>query len=63
MVTYKDAVWQLALSKAHSYYGGDMMPQTEGAHTVAWIFEVDSAQVYKDIDEVYPAACNKALHG
>jgi hypothetical protein len=63
MVTYKDAVWQLALSKAHSYYGGDMMPQTEGAHTVAWIFEVTESQVFQDINKVYAAACHKALHG
>jgi len=63
MIKYEDAVWKLALSKANSYYGGDLMPQSEGAHIVAWIFEVDCEKVHKDIDEVYEAACNKVIHG
>ena len=63
MVTYEYAIWQLALSKANSYYGGDMMPRAKGAETVAWVFEVTLNQVDKDIDKVYKAACEKALHG
>jgi hypothetical protein len=63
MIKYEDAIWQLALSKAHSYYGGDSMPQAEGAHTVAWIFEVTESQVSQDINKVYAAACHKAFHG
>ena len=63
MVTYKDAIWQLALSKAHMYYGGDMMPRADGYHIVAWIYEMSTEKVIEDINAVYEAACEKALHG
>ncbi len=63
MKTYKEAIWELALDKAHRYYSGDLWPVAEGAETVAWIFEVSLTTVHKDIRKVYPAACTKVLHG
>jgi hypothetical protein len=64
MKTYKEMIWELALNKAHRYYsGGAMMSSTEQEETVAWIFEVTLNTVYKDILEVYPAACAKVSHG
>lgn len=63
MKTYREAIWELALDKAHRYHSGAVMPSAEGAETVAWIFEVTLCTVYKDIREVYPAACYKVLHG
>ena len=63
MKTYEEAIWQLAMSKAHSYYGGDVMPRAEGADTVAWIFDVTLDKISKDIEQVYAEACKKALHG
>lgn len=63
MKTYEEAIWKLALDKAHSYYGGAVMPEVEGVETVAWIFEVSFNTVHKDIRKVYPAACAKVLHG
>lgn len=63
MIKYEDAIWELALSEAHSYYGGDMMPRAEGVHTVAWIYEVTVEQVSQDIKKVSAAAYHKALNG
>jgi hypothetical protein len=63
MKTYKEAIWQLAISKAHSFYGGDMMPRADGAETVAWIFDVSADQVYADIAAEYEAACSKVCNG
>ena len=63
MKTYKEAIWELALNKAHSYHSGAIWPSAEGAETVAWIFEVSLTTVYKDIRAVFPAACAKVSHG
>ena len=63
MKTYKEAIWELALNKAHSYHSGAIWPSAEGAETVAWIFEVSLNTVHKDIRAVFPAACTKVSHG
>jgi hypothetical protein len=64
MKTYKEMIWELALNKAHRYYsGGAMMSSTEQEETVAWIFEVSLHTVHKDVQAVFPAACDKVSNG
>ena len=63
MKTYEEAIWKLALDKAHNHYRGAVLPNAEGAETVAWIFEVSLHTVHKDVQAMLQAACNKVLNG
>jgi hypothetical protein len=63
MKTYQETIWKLALSKANSYYSGDMVPRAEGVDTVAWVFDVTPNIVHEDIDKVYPDAMKKSMNG
>lgn len=63
MKTYKEAIWELALKKAHQYHSGALWPAAEGAETVAWIFEVSLNTVHKDVQAMFPAACDKVSNG
>ena len=63
MKTYKEAIWELALKKAHQYHSGALWPAAEGVETVAWIFEVSLNTVHKDVRAMFPAACDKVSNG